>query len=60
MRFSLVGVNVAVWETMEPLDGLSREKSRVGLIPDPGEKHDGPSLEEQLAEALRKERGESA
>lgn len=46
------------------LQGISELIKRVafllGLIPDPGEKHDGPSLEEQLAEALRKERGESA
>jgi len=30
-----------------------------GLIPDPTDKDEGPSLEEQLAEALRKERGET-
>ena len=44
------------------LQGLSELIKRVaflrGLIPDPTEKHEGPSLEEQLAEALRKERGE--
>jgi len=43
------------------LQGLSELIKRVaflrGLIPDPSEKHEGPSLEEQLAEALRKERG---
>jgi len=46
------------------LQGLSELIKRVaflrGLIPDPNEKHEGPSLEEQLAEALRKERGETA
>ena len=44
------------------LQGISELIKRIaflrGLIPDPGEKHEGPSLEEQLAEALRKERGE--
>jgi len=46
------------------LQGISELIKRVafllGLIPDPSEKHEGPSLEEQLAEALRKERGEVA
>jgi TRAP-type mannitol/chloroaromatic compound transport system permease small subunit len=46
------------------LQGLSELIKRVaflrGLIPDPTDKHEGPSLEEQLAEALRKERGETA
>ena len=46
------------------LQGFSELIKRVaflrGLIPDPTEKHEGPSLEEQLAEALRKERGEAA
>jgi len=46
------------------LQGISELIKRVaflrGLIPDPTEKHEGPSLEEQLAEALRKERGEAA
>ena len=46
------------------LQGLSELIKRVaflrGLIPDPSDKHEGPSLEEQLAEALRKERGETA
>ena len=46
------------------LQGLSELIKRVaflrGLIPDPSEKDEGPSLEEQLAEALRKERGEPA
>jgi len=44
------------------LQGISELIKRAaflrGLIPDPGEKHEGPTLEEQLAEALRKERGE--
>ena len=44
------------------LQGISELIKRIafllGLIPDPLEKHEGPSLEEQLAEALRKERGE--
>jgi TRAP-type mannitol/chloroaromatic compound transport system permease small subunit len=43
------------------LQGISELVKRVaflrGLIPDPSEKHEGPTLEEQLAEALRKERG---
>ncbi len=46
------------------LQGISELIKRVaflrGLIPDPTDKHEGPSLEEQLAEALRKERGEAA
>lgn len=46
------------------LQGFSELIKRVaflrGMIPDPTEKHEGPSLEEQLAEALRKERGEAA
>lgn len=46
------------------LQGISELIKRIaflrGLIPDPGDKHEGPSLEEQLAEALRKERGETA
>jgi len=46
------------------LQGVSELIKRVafllGLIPDPSEKNEGPSLEEQLAEALRKERGEIA
>jgi len=46
------------------LQGISELIKRAaflrGLIPDPSDKHEGPSLEEQLAEALRKERGETA
>ena len=46
------------------LQGLSELIKRIaflrGLIPDPTEKDEGPSAEEQLAEALRKERGEPA
>jgi len=46
------------------LQGISELIKRVaflrGFIPDPSEKDEGPSLEEQLAEALRKERGETA
>ena len=46
------------------LQGLSELIKRIaflrGLIPDPSEKDEGPSAEEQLAEALRKERGEPA
>ncbi|MCJ7838672.1 MAG: C4-dicarboxylate ABC transporter substrate-binding protein, partial [Burkholderiales bacterium] len=46
------------------LQGFSELIKRIaflaGLIPDPTEKNEGPSLEEQLAEALRKERGETA
>lgn len=46
------------------LQGISELIKRLaflrGLIPDPSEKNEGPSLEEQLAEALRKERGEAA
>ena len=45
------------------LQGLSELIKRVaflrGLIPDPSDRDEGPSLEEQLAEALRKERGET-
>ena len=44
------------------LQGISELVKRVaflrGLIPDPTEKDEGPSLEEQLAEVLRKERGD--
>jgi TRAP-type mannitol/chloroaromatic compound transport system permease small subunit len=46
------------------LQGLSELIKRVafllGMIPDPSEKDEGPSVEEQLAEALRKERGDAA
>jgi TRAP-type mannitol/chloroaromatic compound transport system permease small subunit len=46
------------------LQGLSELIKRIaflrGLISDPTEKDEGPTLEEQLAEALRKERGEVA
>ncbi|MBE0626886.1 MAG: TRAP transporter small permease subunit [Burkholderiales bacterium] len=46
------------------LQGFSELIKRIaflrGLIPDPTDKDEGPSLEEQLAEALRKERGETA
>jgi TRAP-type mannitol/chloroaromatic compound transport system permease small subunit len=46
------------------LQGISELIKRIaflrGLIPDPSEKDEGPSAEEQLAEALRKERGEIA
>jgi TRAP-type mannitol/chloroaromatic compound transport system permease small subunit len=46
------------------LQGASELIKRIaflrGLIPDPTEKDEGPSAEEQLAEALRKERGEPA
>jgi TRAP-type mannitol/chloroaromatic compound transport system permease small subunit len=46
------------------LQGLSELIKRIaflrGMIPDPTEKDEGPTLEEQLAEALRKERGEAA
>jgi TRAP-type mannitol/chloroaromatic compound transport system permease small subunit len=45
------------------LQGISELIKRIaflrGLIPDPTEKDEGPSAEEQLAEALRKERGEA-
>jgi TRAP-type mannitol/chloroaromatic compound transport system permease small subunit len=44
------------------LQGISELIKRVaflrGLIPDPIDKYEGPSAEEQLAAALRKERGE--
>lgn len=46
------------------LQGLSELIKRVaflrGLIPDPSEKDAGPSAEEQLAEEIRKLRGEAA
>jgi len=46
------------------LQGVSELIKRIaflrGLIPDPSEKDEGPSAEEQLAEALRRERGEAA
>jgi TRAP-type mannitol/chloroaromatic compound transport system permease small subunit len=46
------------------LQGFSELIKRVaflrGLIPDPAEKDEGPTDEELLAEALRKERGEAA
>lgn len=45
------------------LQGVSELIKRIaflrGLIPDPVGRDQGPSLEEQLAEALRKERGDS-
>jgi TRAP-type mannitol/chloroaromatic compound transport system permease small subunit len=44
--------------------GLSELIKRIaflrGLIPDPAEKHEGPSEAEALAEAIRKGRGETA
>lgn len=46
------------------LQGVSELIKRVaflrGMIPDPSEKDEGPSAEEQLAEDLRRERGEAA
>ena len=46
------------------LQGFSELIKRIaflrGLIPDPTEKDEGPTDEELLAEALRKERGETA
>ena len=46
------------------LQGISELIKRIaflrGLIPDPSDRHEGPSLEEQLADALRKERGQTA
>ena len=46
------------------LQGLSELIKRIaflrGLIPDPSEKDEGPSAEEQLAEELRRQRGETA
>jgi TRAP-type mannitol/chloroaromatic compound transport system permease small subunit len=46
------------------LQGISELIKRIaflrGLIPDPAEKDEGPTDEELLAEALRKERGEAA
>ena len=46
------------------LQGLSELIKRIaflrGLIPDPSEKDEGPTAEEQLAEELRKQRGETA
>ena len=46
------------------LQGFSELIKRIaflrGLIPDPAEKDEGPTDEELLAEALRKERGETA
>jgi TRAP-type mannitol/chloroaromatic compound transport system permease small subunit len=46
------------------LQGLSELIKRIaflrGLIPDPGEKDEGPTDEELLAEELRKQRGEAA
>jgi len=44
------------------LQGISELIKRVaflrGLISDPSDRHEGPSLEDQLAEELRKQRGE--
>jgi TRAP-type mannitol/chloroaromatic compound transport system permease small subunit len=44
--------------------GLSELIKRIaflrGMIPDPTEKHEGPSEAAELAEAIRKQRGESA
>ncbi len=46
------------------LQGLSELIKRIafllGMIPDPSDKDEGPTDEEMLAEALRKERGETA
>jgi TRAP-type mannitol/chloroaromatic compound transport system permease small subunit len=46
------------------LQGISELIKRIaflqGLIPDPGDRDQGPSAEEQLAEELRRQRAESA
>jgi TRAP-type mannitol/chloroaromatic compound transport system permease small subunit len=46
------------------LQGASETIKRIaflqGLIPDPSEKDEGPSAEEQLAEEIRRQRGEAA
>ncbi|MGB7542563.1 MAG: TRAP transporter small permease subunit [Burkholderiales bacterium] len=46
------------------LQGISELIKRIaflrGLIPDPTEKREGPSVEEELAEEIRKQRGEAA
>lgn len=46
------------------VQGVSELIKRIaflqGLIPDPSEKDEGPSAEEQLADELRKQRGEAA
>jgi TRAP-type mannitol/chloroaromatic compound transport system permease small subunit len=46
------------------LQGLSELIKRIafllGMIPDPGEKDEGPTAEELLAEDLRRQRGEAA
>lgn len=46
------------------LQGISELIKRIaflqGLIPDPSEKDEGPSAEEQLADELRRQRGETA
>jgi TRAP-type mannitol/chloroaromatic compound transport system permease small subunit len=46
------------------LQGFSELIKRIaflrGLIPDPSEKHEGPSIEEELAAELRRQRGEPA
>ena len=46
------------------LQGASEAIKRIaflrGLIPDPSEKDEGPSAEEQLAEEIRRQRGEAA
>jgi len=46
------------------MQGISELIKRIaflrGMLPDPTEKHEGPSEAEELAEAIRKERGESA
>jgi TRAP-type mannitol/chloroaromatic compound transport system permease small subunit len=46
------------------MQGVSELIKRIaflrGLIPDPTDKDEGPTAEEQLAEALRQERGEEA
>ena len=46
------------------LQGISELIKRIaflcGMIPDPAEKHEEPSAEEQLAEEIRRQRGEPA
>jgi TRAP-type mannitol/chloroaromatic compound transport system permease small subunit len=46
------------------VQGISELIKRIaflrGLVADPGETHEGPSEAEALAEAIRKQRGESA
>ena len=64
MRVVSVSARLVLGFFLLIVQGLSELIKRFaflrGLIPDPTEKHEGPTAEEQLAEEIRKQRGEAA